>query len=179
MSPQVTQEERAYQLIATALPTIEYTHSVTDVVTGQQLEYRHLFQRPDLKPIWEQAFTNELGKLAQGIRNVKGTDTIAFMFASEVTRNRTVTYGRLVCDIRQQKAEQHRVRLTVGGDCIDYPGEKAAKNADLTTSKCLWNSIISTDNAMYMCDNVENSTLTQCWTGRSICAWPSPSFHKK
>jgi hypothetical protein len=73
------------------------------------MEYRHLLQRPDLKPIWEQAFANELGRLTQGIRNVKGTDTIAFIFASEVPRDRTVTYGRLVCDIRPQKAEQHRV----------------------------------------------------------------------
>jgi hypothetical protein len=62
--PQVTQEERAYQLMAVALPKIEYAHSVTDVVTEQQMEYRHLLQRPD---------------------------------------------GRLVCDIRPQKAEQHRV----------------------------------------------------------------------
>jgi hypothetical protein len=65
--------------------------------------------------MWAQAFANELGRVAQGIQNVKGTDKIAFIFASEVPRDRTVTYGRLVCDIRPQKAEQHRVRLTVGG----------------------------------------------------------------
>jgi hypothetical protein len=81
---------------------------------------------------------------------MKITDTIAFIFTSEVPRNRTVTYGRLVCDICPQKSEQHRVQLTIGGDRIDYPGEMATTNTDLTTSKYLWNSIISTDDAMYM-----------------------------
>jgi hypothetical protein len=157
--PQVTQEERAYQLLATPLPRINRAYAVTDVATGQQLEYRQLLQRPDLKPIWERAFANELGRLAQGVRDIKGTDTILFIHASEIPKERTVTYGRLVCDIRPQKAEQHRLRLTVGGDGINYPGETATKNADLTTSKCLWNSTISTPGARYMCADVKNFYL--------------------
>jgi hypothetical protein len=98
MPPQVTQEECAYQLLSTPLPIIESAYAATDAVTGQQLKYHHLFQWPDLKPIWEKAFENELGLLAQGIRDVKGTDTITFILAEEVQQYRTVTYGRLVCD---------------------------------------------------------------------------------
>jgi hypothetical protein len=94
--PQVTQEEWAYQLLATALPKIELAHAVNDTVTGQQLEYRHLLMRPDLKPIWERAFADELGRLAQGIRDVIGTNTIEFIFASEIPQDRMVTYGRPV-----------------------------------------------------------------------------------
>jgi hypothetical protein len=157
--PQVTQEKRAYQLLATPLPRINKTCAVTDVATGQQLEYRQLLQRPDLKPIWEKAFANELGRLAQGIQDVKGMNTIAFIHAAEIPKERTVTYGRLVCNIRPQKAEQHRVQLTIGGDRIDYPGETATKNVDLTTSKCLWNSTISTPNARYMYADVNNFYL--------------------
>jgi hypothetical protein len=44
--PQVTQEERSYQLLATPLPRINRAYAVTDVATGQQLEYRQLLQRP-------------------------------------------------------------------------------------------------------------------------------------
>jgi hypothetical protein len=91
--PQVAQEERAYQLLATALPKIESAHAVANTFTGQQLEYRHLLMRPDLKPIWERAFANELGRLAQGIREVIGTNTIELIFASEIPRDRTVTHG--------------------------------------------------------------------------------------
>jgi hypothetical protein len=82
--PKVTQEERAHQLLATELPKIESAHAVTDTVTGQQLEYQHLLMRPDLKPIWERAFENELGRLSQGIRDVIGTNTIEFIFASKI-----------------------------------------------------------------------------------------------
>jgi hypothetical protein len=64
-----------------------------------------------------------------------------------------------VCDIWPQKKEMHRVRLTVGGDIIDYPGETATKNADLTTSKCLWISAISTKGAQYMCADVKHFYL--------------------
>jgi hypothetical protein len=163
--PQGTQEERAYQLLATLLPRINRAYTVTDVATGQQLKYRQLLQRPDLKPIWERAFTNELGRLAQGVCNIKGTDTIVFIHASEIPKERTVTYGRLVCDIRPQKAEQHRLRLTVGGDRINYPGETATKNADLTTSKCLWNSTILTPDARYMCADVKNFYLNTLLDG--------------
>jgi hypothetical protein len=120
--PQITQEERAYQLLATPLPRINSAYAVTDVTTGQQLEYRQLIQQPDLKPIWERAFANELGQLAQGVRDIKRTHTIMFIPPSDIPKERTITYGRLVCDIRRHKADQHRVRLTVGGDRINYPG---------------------------------------------------------
>jgi hypothetical protein len=84
-------------------------YSVTDMTTGQQLEYRQLLKRPELRTIWEKSFANELGRLAQGTRDVKGTNTIVFIHAAEIPNDRTVTYGRLVCDIRLNKAEQHRV----------------------------------------------------------------------
>jgi hypothetical protein len=48
---QATQEERAYQILATALPKIELAHDVTYMVKGQHLDYQHLLMIPDLKPI--------------------------------------------------------------------------------------------------------------------------------
>ena len=36
---------------------------------------------------------------------------------------RTVTYGRIVDEIRPQKAETHRIRLTVGGNLTSFPGD--------------------------------------------------------
>jgi hypothetical protein len=162
-----------------ALPKIESAHAVTDTVNGQQLEYQHLLLIPDLKPIWERAFANELGRLAQGIRDVIGTNTIEFIFTSKIPRDRTVTYGRLVCDIRPQNTKQHCVRLAVGGDRVDYPGETSTKNADLTTSQCLWNSVIPTEAAMYICADVKKSISTPSLTAQSTCAWPSTSFTKR
>jgi hypothetical protein len=70
----ISQEERAYNLLATPLARIETTYAVTDHLTSQQLEYWHLLKRPDLRPVWEIAFANEMGHLAQGIHNINGTD---------------------------------------------------------------------------------------------------------
>jgi hypothetical protein len=83
-------------------------------------------------------------------------DTIEFITEAQVPRAIQITYGGLVCDIRPQKKEKHRVRLTVGGNRIDYLGETATKNADLTTSKCLWKNTISTEGAQYMCADIKN-----------------------
>jgi hypothetical protein len=64
-----------------------------------------------------------------------------------------------VVDIRPNKTETHRVRLTVGGNLIQYPGDVSTHSDDLTTSKCLWNSTISTEGAKYMCLDVNNFYL--------------------
>jgi hypothetical protein len=70
-----------------------------------------------------------------------------------------VTYGRFVVDIRPNKTETHRVHLTVGGNLIQYPGDVSTRPADLTTSKCLWNSTISTEGAKYLFLDVKNFYL--------------------
>jgi hypothetical protein len=62
-------------------------------------------------------------------------------------------------DIRPNKSEIHWVHLTVGGNLIQYPGDVSTRSADLTTSKCLWNSTISTEGARYMCLDVKNFYL--------------------
>jgi hypothetical protein len=47
-------------------------------------------------------------------------------------------------------------RVTVGGNLIQYPGDVSTRLADLATSKCLWNSTISTAGAKYMCLDITN-----------------------
>jgi hypothetical protein len=70
-----------------------------------------------------------------------------------------VTYGRFVVDIHPNKTETLQVHLTVGGNLIQYPGDLSTRSADLTTSKCLWNSTISTEGDKYMCLDVKNFYL--------------------
>ena len=64
--------------------------------------------------------------------------------------NKKISYGRLVCDIREQKQEKERTRLTVGGDKLEYEGPVTTETADLTTAKVLFNSTISTPNARFI-----------------------------
>jgi hypothetical protein len=62
-------------------------------------------------------------------------------------------------DVRPNKEEIHRVRLTVGGNLNRYDRDVSTRSADLTTSKCLWNSVISTPGANSMCMDVKNFYL--------------------
>ena len=51
------------------------------------------------------------------------------------------------------------MRIMAGGNLIKYPFKLTTRTADLTTSKILWNSILSTENAKCMCVNVKSFYL--------------------
>jgi hypothetical protein len=93
--------------------------------------------------------------LAQDVGGrIDGSDIIFFIPRQAVPKGKIITYGLFVVDIRPKKSETHRVRLTVGGNLIQYPGDVSTRSADLTTYKCLWNSTISAEGAKYMCLDV-------------------------
>ena len=85
-------------------------------------EYNQLIKHPKYKKVWEKSMANEIGRSAQGIRDIKGTDTIFFINKNQVLANKKVSYARIVCEIQPQKAEQERKCLTVGGDKLEYEG---------------------------------------------------------
>ena len=70
-----------------------------------------------------------------------------------------VTYDNIVVDYRPQKYNPNRGRITAGGNLIIYPGELTTITADITTSKILWNSVLSTKHAKYMCLDIKNIYL--------------------
>ena len=62
-------------------------------------------------------------------------------------------------DFCPQKEDPNRVRITAGGNLIQYPGELTTQTADLTTAKLLWNSVLSTPGAKFMALDVGNFYL--------------------
>jgi hypothetical protein len=56
--------------------------------------------------------------------------------------------------------DPHRIRITAGGNHINYPGELSTRTADITTSKLMWNSILSTEGAKYMCLDLKKNYLS-------------------
>ena len=97
--------------------TLSLLNAVTHPITGAQCEYRHLSpgKVPGQYPlIWKRAFTNELGRLSQVIRDIKGTNTIVFIPFKDVPIHKTPTYGCIVSDIKLHKQEVECIRLTVG-----------------------------------------------------------------
>jgi hypothetical protein len=140
--------------------TMPMANSVINEDTGASLEYRHLIKDDSTFTVCNKAAENEFGRLAQGVPDrIEGSNTFFFIPRQAVPKGKIITYGRFVVDIRPNKSEIHRVRLTVGGNLIQYPGGVSTRSANLTTSKCLWNSTISTEGARYMCLNLKNFYL--------------------
>ena len=73
-----------------------------------------------------------------------------FIRFDQIPTGRKATYLRLVVSDRPMKANPRRVRFTVGGDKVDYPGDVSTKTADLTTAKILFNHVLSTPGAKFM-----------------------------
>jgi hypothetical protein len=91
----------------------------------------------------------------------RGTDKINFIEDNKISLNRRkdVTYGNIVVDYRPQKAAENRTRLTVVGNLIDFPGDVSTPTADITTTKLVINSTVSTPNAEYMCGGINKFLL--------------------
>ena len=140
-------------------PSENFACAILDEETGKSLEFRHLIKLDKYREIWMTSFANELGRLAQGIRNIPGTDTIDFISFSDVPEGETVTYGRIVCTFRPQKDEPNRTRLTVGGNLLVALYDVSTPTADLTTAKLLFNSVISTPGARFITLDLKNFYL--------------------
>ena len=139
--------------------------------TGVSLEHRHLIQGPD-KDIWVKALANDSGRLAQGVKNrmQTGNSTIFFIHPSEIPAHKKVTFIRLVVDIRPLKDEKYRVRITVGGDKLDFCGDASSVAASLATVKLLLNSVVSTKDA-----NFTIADIKDCFNASFL---PDPEYMK-
>jgi hypothetical protein len=115
----------------------EMANAVICPETGKSLKHQKLITKLKYKLEWMRSTANEINRLYN-------TSTIRFIRRSDIPKGRKVTYGSFVVDIKDHKDEKERTRLTVGGDQIEYPGDKSTRTASLTTAKILINSVIST-----------------------------------
>jgi hypothetical protein len=142
----------------------EHCFGVLHPITKQTImQYKKLQHDPHLKDLWVPAFSKEVHCLAQGKPGVtKATNTIFFLSHNEIRHipnNRTVTYARIVIDHRPHKEDPNRVRITVGGNLINYPFEITTHTTDMVSLKLLWNSTISTKGARFAGADIKNMYL--------------------
>jgi hypothetical protein len=133
-----------------------HANAVVHPVTGKEMEYTTLMKDPSLQPLWKRGFGNEIGCLFQGIRDIPGTDTCLCVELTNIPKDRKITYGKIVCDYKPHKKEKERVRLTVGGDRLDYFGDVATSTADITILEILINSTLSTSDAEMMMMDIKH-----------------------
>ena len=97
----------------------EVANGVVHPVTKETItKYKKLIADPLLRDTWSKAMCKELGRLAQGFGETKGTDTIRFLDHEgirNIPRDRVVTYARIVVGYRVHKDDPNRVRITAGG----------------------------------------------------------------
>jgi hypothetical protein len=137
---------------ATVNPYARYIAALTTTppTSGKQGSIKKLLHGPDSK-VWERGLANEWGRLlSHGIGTtrppsdqIKGTGNIFFITKSQVPADRKVTHANFVYSIRLQKSETHRVRMTAGGDKLDYPGDASSPTVSMLDAKLHLNSTIS------------------------------------
>jgi hypothetical protein len=147
-----------------------YAHYASPMVhptTGETItSYKRLMHDPATAEVWQAAFGKDFGGMAQGDDKTgqKGTNSIFVMTHAEIKQacadKVNFTYAKIVVDFRPQKEDSYQIRITARGNLLTYKGNVSTRTADLSTSKLLWNSVLSTDGSKYMCLDIKNFYLT-------------------
>ena len=85
-----------------------------------------------------------------------GNSTIFFIHPSKIPAHNKVTYGCLVLDIRPLKDEKYCVRITIGGDKLDFCGYASLVEASLAAVKLLLDSVVSTKDAVFKTADIKD-----------------------
>ena len=79
---------------------LQHAYSVWDPKQQKMLEFKDLINNLKTRKTWTTSMANELGRLSQGIRNIKGSNCIRFIHKNQVPIGKNVTYARIVVDFR-------------------------------------------------------------------------------
>ena len=98
---------------------------------------------------WREATCRDFGRLMQGWKNFKGTNTLLAIHRRNVPTNKTATHIHMVAEFRPHKPNPHQIRITVGGRKISVDYDIGNLIADLSISKILTNRTLSTRGAWW------------------------------
>jgi hypothetical protein len=144
-----------------------YANPMVHLVTGATFtSYKKLMHNPATAEVWQTAFGRDFGGMAQGDNKTgqKGTNAMLVMTHDKIVLTLAVkirfTYGNPAIDYRPQQEFPHCIRITAGGNLINYESSASIQTADLDTAKLHWNSVISIKGVRYMCIDIKNFYLT-------------------
>jgi hypothetical protein len=136
-------------------------------ITGKTISsYKRLMKDPTTaETSWQLAFGKDFGGMAKGEKKTgqKGINSIFVMTRDEISRipkGQRITYVCIVVDVCPQKLDPHCIQITAGGNLVKYPGKLLRRTTNLTTSKHMWNSVLSTKDARYMYLDFKNFYLS-------------------
>ena len=74
-------------------------------------------------------------------------------------RRKGIAHVRVVCEVRPQKEDPNRTRITVAGYNIVFPGDVGTPTASLDLVKLMLNSVVSRKGAKFACFDAKNFYL--------------------
>ena len=104
----------------------------------------------------------DIGNNPEGTgKRVEGTDTFFVIHYHDIPSDRRteITYTSVIYEVRQEKEDPNRTRITILGNRICYPGDVGTTTAALELFKLLINSILSHKGARFVCFNIKNVYL--------------------
>ena len=147
----------------------EWALSFLDPSTGQYLKHRQLRRHPKLGPIWNTSYSNELGRLCQGVvkgptstgQCTKSTYTFRVTPFKNIPRDRSkgITFTKVVCKFRPEKEDPYRTLITTMGNRVVYAGDSGTKTASLDLCKIMMNIVISREGAKFITYDIRNCYL--------------------
>ena len=92
---------------------------------------------------------------------VAGTETFQVIRYKDIPRDcrMEVCHTKLLCELRPQKEDPDRTRITIGGNRIIYPGDFGTPTASLELVKLILNSVLSRPGAKFACFDVKKFYL--------------------
>ena len=83
-----------------------------------------------------------------------------------------------MCNIRPEKKDPTRVRITIGGNLINYPGDCDTPTANILTVKLLLNSVVSTPGAKFFTMDISNFYLNTPLERKEYVRMKLTDFHQ-
>jgi hypothetical protein len=115
---------------------------------------------PATAEIWMTTFGKDFGEISQGDNKMGQKETNAMFVMSpskilQIPKDHVITYAWVVVNHRLQKEDPNCIRITPGGNLINYPGDLTTRMVNITTAKLHWNSVLSTPKAKFMCLDIK------------------------
>ena len=82
-----------------------------------------------------------------------------FIPKSKVPKDKKITHGKIVCEVKPEKEEKERTILTVGGNLLAFTGNPSAPTASVFTAKCVFNSVVSTPGSRFLLADIKHLYL--------------------
>ena len=107
----------------------------------------------------DNALTYKIGSLPQGYATTEGTNIFMFIPVTSILIGKKVSFPCFACNVKPNKENKYRVRMTVAGQNVKYPENVDTPTAEGTTTKVVINSRLSTQDAKLMTFDIKNMYL--------------------